>query len=147
MEPVAEIVLAAERARQTLETSKVWATALAGSAVRPAALNVRPLVARIAPYYLVEIGRDIAITARFALDHGGVLLEAEGIQEAGTQLVAWIIPPPTESNEAAPLVWQPCEQSSTRLRPFFQVQRKAGVAFVRVDGATYTQLTVPIGRG
>jgi hypothetical protein len=147
MEPAVEIALAAERIRQSLESSVMWAPALAGCTVRPSAHSVRSLNPRITPYYLVEIGSNIGVTARFALNHGGVLLEAEGISASGARLSAWIAAPTNQLNEAAPLVWQPCEQSSTRLRPFFQVQRKEGVAFVRIDGATYTYLTIPVGRG
>jgi hypothetical protein len=147
MEPLAEIVPAAERVRRSLESSKVWAAALSGGTVRSPALKVMPLSRRITSYYLVEIIRGPAVTARFALAHDGALLEAEGVSESGARLSAWIAAPKNALNEDAPLVWKPCEQSTTRLRPFFQVQRSAGAAFVRVDGAAYTDLTVPIGRG
>jgi len=95
----------------------------------------------------VEIVRDTEVTARFALDDDGMLLEAEGIKETGTRLSPWIVAPVTESGEAAPLVWKPCDQSASRLQPFFEVHRHADVVFVRVDGVTFTQLTVAIGRG
>lgn len=147
MEPVVEIVPAAERVRQSLEPSPLWAAALAGGTVRPPALRVRPLDLRIPPYYLVDIVRGRVVTARFAIDDDGVLLEAEAVREPGMQLSPWITPAPAETNRPAPLVWKPCDQSATRLRPFFEVERQGRVAFVGVDGTTYTELTVAMGRG
>lgn len=151
MEPGAEVLLAAERIRRSLEQSEVWAPALARSGVHPSATLVLPLLEHDHPYYVVEITRATLVTARFVLDPAGTLLEAEGDARPVGALVPWVRPPgraPSGSGDAdqVRLVWQPCDQSKSRLRPFWEVTAKAAVRYVRVDGATFDQLTIT-GRG
>lgn len=151
MEPGAEVLLAAERIRQSLERSEVWAPALARSGVNPSVALVLPLLEHDISYYLVEITRANLVTARFVLDTAGTLLEAEGDARPVGALVPWVRPPrraPGGPGDAARvrLVWKPCDQSKSRLRPFWEVAANGVVHYVRVDGTTFNQLTIT-GRG
>lgn len=147
MEPAAEVLRAAERVRQSLESSTVWAPALTGARVRPAAARVLPLRERDIPYFLVDIVRNESVTARFVLDDSGTLLEAECAARADGVLPLWATPPsaergsPPEASQIR-LIWKPCDQSTSRLRPFWEVTGTTGVRYVRVDGASFDRLTI-----
>ncbi len=151
MEPAENLLIAAERVRLSLEASPVWAAALAGSVVRPPANPVFPLHGRGLPYYVVDIARGDTLTARFVLDSSGTLLEAEAIERAEGSLLPWVTPARPQGHDHAPtdgprLVLQPSDQSTTRLRPFWEEPGKTGARYLRVDGVAFDRLTIT-GRG
>jgi len=47
---------------------------------------------------------------------------------------------------APELVWQPCRESSSPLRPFYRVRAAEHDLFVSIDGQVYEELT-PFGKG
>jgi hypothetical protein len=50
------------------------------------------------------------------------------------------------STDEPQLVWQPCRESASPLRPFYQVDIDAGHVYVDMDGKVYTNLT-PFSKG
>ncbi|MFX1325289.1 MAG: hypothetical protein ACFE8N_10040, partial [Promethearchaeota archaeon] len=44
------------------------------------------------------------------------------------------------------LVWKPCRESTSPIRPFFQVNYQRGTLFVDMEGSVYEDLT-PLGKG
>jgi hypothetical protein len=148
MEPAAFAATAAEHVRQSLAGSSVWEAALTGAVVRMPPAAVGSLLAHEPPYYLVEMVRGGAVTARFVVDAAGTLLEAEGVRSSGAQLRPFVDPPrPRTANRSPQLVWKACDQSTTRLRPFWHVADTGPLQYVRVDGETFNDLTTIAGVG
>lgn len=44
------------------------------------------------------------------------------------------------------LVWQPCRESTSPVRPFYQISFNKGILYVDMDGSIFQELT-PLGRG
>jgi hypothetical protein len=117
-----------------------WTVALTGAQLDPHVAEVHRMD-NGGSYFVVTLKQGARTTARFALNGTGELLEAEGIDQLDTELEAYADPPP--GNE---LAWKPCQQSLSRLEPFWRRPGSTTGPFLRVDGEPFDVLT-DAGRG
>ena len=134
-----DIVTVVESHRRSLAESTVWRPALDGATVRADGLSVLSDLDADSPYYLVEVGRGTSTTARFAIAPNGALLEAEGVRTQDKVLEPLV---PQPSGVPVRLVWRPCDQSTSRLRPFWELTENDKKRYIRVDGETFDDLTI-----
>ncbi len=150
MEPTPEVLAAAENTRTSLRESSVWEPALAGTDMRSPSASVEPLRTDDIHYFLFEFTRGLLVTARFVLGPDGALLEAEGIKRPAARLTPFIDHASVRwwsAGRSLRQVWAPGSQSTTRLRPFWEVSALGVARYMRVDGVMFDQLTVNTGRG
>jgi hypothetical protein len=117
-----------------------WAAALRGAQPDPDGAQVSRIDKKNS-YFIVTLKQGDRVSARIALTADGGLLEAEGIDKAGSELIPYINPPGQQE-----LVWMPCRQSLSRLEPFWRPIGNDAGPFVRVDGRKFKTLTSG-GRG
>lgn len=128
----------------------MWAPALDGTTMRSPLASVEPLRTGDTHYFLFEFARDVVITARFAIAADGALLEAEGVKQPTAALRPFIDRTVVRwwaSGKSVRQVWMPCDQSTTRLRPLWEVSAHGVTRHIRVDGVLFDRLTTSIGRG
>lgn len=132
---------------EKLKKSPVWYAALTNAAPDEAALNIQRLDHADESYLIVTFRSGGRLTARFALDgRTRALQEANGIKTSTGQLREYIATTSAEGiarsflrqpDDARPisttLVWKPCLQSTSPLRPFWKVQFGMSEAYVRID--------------
>ena len=113
--------------------------------------SVEPLRTNDADYFLFEFVKGPFVTARFAIAPNGALLEAEGIRRKekaalrpfiDADVVRW-----WAHGRPVRQVWMPCDQSTTRLRPLWEVSAPGIARYIRVDGVMFDQLTTIEGMG
>jgi hypothetical protein len=112
--------------------------------------SVEPLRTGDADYFLFEFAKSALITARFAIAADGALLEAEGVKQPTAALRSFIDRAAVEwwaSGRSVRQVWRPCDQSTTRLRPLWEVSGDSVRRYIRVDGVLFDRLTTTAGRG
>ena len=106
-------------------------------------------------YYLIPWEQDGNIAMVIHIDAlSGVL---QGVAPIRNPL-AHLFLSPEEANRAVEeklhrhslgqeeLVWRPCRESTSPLRPLYQVPHEQGLAYVGMDGTVFPRLT-PLGHG
>lgn len=150
MIPSDEARASAHLIRASYQQSPVWAPALTGATMETPDHSVEPLLVGGTEYFIFEVKRGDAITARMAFDSAGKLLEAEAVKTDTASLNPFIAPASVKwwaMHRSVRMVWRPCNQSTSRLRPFWEVAGPQGTRYLRVDGVVFDQLTTKIGIG
>jgi hypothetical protein len=128
----------------------VWEPALAGTVMRSPKASVEPLRTGDTQYFLFEFTRGPLVTARFVFAPDGALLEAEGVKRTIARLPPFLDDDSVRwwsAGRSLRQVWTPCSQSTTRLRPFWEVSADGRARYLRADGAVFDRLTITTGRG
>ena len=151
MDPTPDLGRAAQDLQRSYQASEEWAPALVGSLMRPPSASVEPLRSGDTPYFIFEFTKDALITARFAIAADGALLEAEGVRHATAALRPFIDPESVRwwaSGRSFRQVWTPCDQTTTRLLPLWEVSAPAEAPrYIRADGVVFDRITTITGRG
>jgi len=152
----AEAVTAAARALKELDlrTNANMAHALAGAHVGPP-LFVKRLDVPDRDYYLVPWENEDGITLVMELyASAGSLAGAAPLKKpvrhitlSPKQAIAAVAQSTGREPAGEPqLVWRPCRESPSPMRPFYRIATETGELFVSPEGQVYTTLT-PFGRG
>jgi hypothetical protein len=150
LEPTPEVLAAAETTRRSLRDSPVWEPALVDADMRAPVASIEPLRTDDIHYFLFEFKRGLLVTARFVLAPDGALLEAEGIKHPLAALTRFLDDDEVRwwaAGRSLRQVWRPCSQSTTRLRPFWEVSVHGRSRYIRADGVVFDRLTINAGRG
>lgn len=151
MDPTPEALAAVNDTQRAFLESPVWAPALEGTSLKTPLPSVEPLRTGDIHYFLFEFARNSIVTARFAIAPDGALLEAEGVKHLKAMLKPFIDPRAVRLwANGRPLrqVWKPCNESTLRLRPLWEVSASPTVSiYMRVDGVVFGGLTINAGRG
>jgi hypothetical protein len=150
MVPTPEVLAAAAHVYASYRESALWAPALTDAQLLTPDLSVEPLLDGGTEYFLFEMRRGAATTARMAIDISGKLLEAEGVKTTTGSLLPFVDAASARwwaLGRTLRVVWRPCIQSTTRLRPFWEVSGPQGTRYLRVDGVVFDKLTIKIGIG
>lgn len=164
----AKAVQAARLVITELRKNPLWQPALRGATPVTSPLLVRRLDVADSYYYVVSCLNATNLSARVMIDGFSTqLVEIGGVDRQGQALAKWIsgeqaittaianagawspavlgtLPAPLrrEMMSVQPvLAWRPCLQSRSRFLPFHLVMAATRVAYVRVDGEFYTELT------
>lgn len=150
MVPSDQVRMTAVHVLNSYRQSELWAPALTDATLQTPDDSVEPLLGGGTEYFIFELKRADGITARMAFDLAGKLLEAEGVKRANARLQPFLEPVTVKwwaLNRTYRKVWKPCNQSTSRLRPFWEVSDPQGTRYLRVDGVMFDELTVKIGIG
>ena len=150
MELPPEVRTAAEKIQASYQESPVWSPALKGASMQAPSASVEPLRKEDLHYFLFEFTKAALVTARFAIAQDGVLLEAEGVKQDKAALRPFIDRRAVDwwaAGRSVRQVWTPCDQTTTRLRPLWEITAHDVTRYIRVDGVLFDRLTTVSGRG